>query len=116
METVTAIDVSNYLTNKAIDQNRPLTVMQALKLTYLAQGYHLSLEDKPFFKEQVEAWKYGPVIRELYDYLIERKTEDHKIKEKLEIKVEFKKPKSTYLMLSLVDIHITGMGFICVNT
>ena len=95
--TVTSIDVSNYFTNKAIDQNRPLTVTQALKMAYMAQGYHLSLENKLFFKEKTEAWRHGPVIRELYDYLIEIKTEDHKIEEKQDIMVEFKKPQINIL-------------------
>ena len=43
--------------------------METLKLTYIAQGFHLSLVDRPFFKEKVYAWKYGPVIKELYQHL-----------------------------------------------
>ena len=69
MSDISAINVSDYLTNKAIEQSDPLTLMQALKLTYIAQGFHLSLTDKPFFYEKIEAWKHGPVIQELYDHL-----------------------------------------------
>ena len=68
-EQITAIDVSNYFTNEAIHSKSPLTVMQALKLTYMAQGFHLALEDKAFFEEEIFAWQYGPVIIELYRHL-----------------------------------------------
>ena len=37
----------------AIDQGKPLTILEALRWTYLAQGYHLSLEEEPFFEEEV---------------------------------------------------------------
>ena len=66
---IQAIEVSNYFTNKAIEDNKPFTIMEALKFTYIAQGFHLSLEDKPFFEEDVYAWKYGPVIKQVYDIL-----------------------------------------------
>ena len=76
MNNITAINVSNYFTNKAIEEKNPLTLMQALKLTYIAQGFHLSLEGEPFFKEKIEAWKHGPVVKELYDHLCEIRDED----------------------------------------
>ena len=66
---ITALNVSNYFTNKAINKGDTLTVMQALKLTYIAQGFHLALEEKPFFAEKIYAWRYGPSIQEVYDHL-----------------------------------------------
>ena len=66
---ITALNVSNYFTNKAIHNSNPLTIMQALKLTYIAQGFHLALEERPFFQENAYAWKYGPVIQEVYNHL-----------------------------------------------
>ena len=65
----TAIHVSNYFTNKAIKRKNPLMLMQALKYTYIAQQYHLALRDRPFFNEEIRAWKYGPVVVELYEHL-----------------------------------------------
>ena len=50
MKQVTAMHVSDYFTNKAIDESRPLTVMQTLKLAYMAEGFHLSLEGNSFLK------------------------------------------------------------------
>ena len=89
MSDVSAISVSDYFTNKAIKQNNPLTVMQALKLTYIAQGFHLSLTEEPFFSEEIKAWRYGPVIEELYDHLCRIKNDKHIINERQEINIEF---------------------------
>lgn len=36
------------------------------KLVYISLGYHLAVLDKDLFLEDVEAWKYGPVIPSLY--------------------------------------------------
>ncbi|MCY4325860.1 MAG: DUF4065 domain-containing protein [Betaproteobacteria bacterium] len=46
-----------------ISKVRPL---KFLKLVYIAHGYHLALEGSPLINVPVEAWKYGPVIKELY--------------------------------------------------
>ena len=81
--TVTAINVSDYFTNKAIEQDKKLTVMQALKLTYIAQGFHLALTEECFFEEKIEAWQYGPVVKGLYEHLRKIKdSEGHTISKK----------------------------------
>jgi len=38
------------------------------KLLYYVQGFHLAMYDKPLFKEDIEAWMYGPVVPEAYHY------------------------------------------------
>lgn len=43
-----------------------LTPMQVIKLTYIAHGWTLGLLGRPLIREHVEAWQYGPVIKELY--------------------------------------------------
>ncbi len=54
---------------KAEDSKRinDITPMKLLKLTYIAHGWMLALHDRPIFEEKVWAWKYGPVIPELYE-------------------------------------------------
>ena len=84
MSTLTAINISDYFTNKAIEEKHPLTIMQALRLTYIAQGFHLSLMDKPFFQEEIHAWKHGPVVKNLYDHL-SKISENYIIKKKQDI-------------------------------
>lgn len=44
-----------------------LTHMKLQKLVYLAHGWYLANSDQePLIVESIEAWDYGPVIRDLY--------------------------------------------------
>ena len=40
--------------------------MKLIKLVYISHGWMLGLYGRPLIQEDVEAWKYGPVIYELY--------------------------------------------------
>lgn len=51
---------------KGIEENRPLTQMKLQKMVYFAQGIHLALHKEPLVKDIFQAWKYGPVIPEIY--------------------------------------------------
>ena len=62
-----SIAVANYFIRRALDENKPVTAMQVLKLVYIAHGWYLALmEGRPLIKDDVEAWQYGPVIPVLY--------------------------------------------------
>jgi len=43
------------------------TPMKIIKLVYIAHGWCLAISQKPLINTPVEAWRYGPVIRILYD-------------------------------------------------
>jgi len=43
-----------------------VTQMKLQKLLYYAKAWCLALADLPLFTQEIEAWKYGPVIREVY--------------------------------------------------
>lgn len=45
---------------------RPITPLQLMKLVYIAHGFTLALLDEDLFSDQIQAWKYGPVIPRLY--------------------------------------------------
>lgn len=64
-----ALQVANKIIESGKSQNPPqyYTPMQLLKLAYIAHGWMLALFNRPLFNEKVEAWKYGPVIPELYE-------------------------------------------------
>jgi len=43
-----------------------VTQMKLQKLLYYAKAWCLALADTPLFSQEIEAWKYGPVIRDVY--------------------------------------------------
>lgn len=47
-------------------RGRALTPLQLMKLTYIAHGYALGMGKGDLFNAQIEAWKFGPVIPDLY--------------------------------------------------
>lgn len=51
---------------KGIEEGKPLTQMKLQKMVYFAQGVHLALHKEPLIKDTFQAWKYGPVIPEIY--------------------------------------------------
>lgn len=59
--------VANRFLELARQRGRTLTPMQLLKLVYIAHGWTLGLTAEPLIDQRVEAWQYGPVIRELYN-------------------------------------------------
>jgi len=63
-----SLDVARYIINKCAESgaNNSLTPMQVLKLVYIAHGWMLGLTGRPLICDQVEAWRYGPVIPKLY--------------------------------------------------
>lgn len=44
-----------------------VTNLRLQKLLYFAQGWCLARYDKPLFDAPIEAWKFGPVVREVYN-------------------------------------------------
>lgn len=62
-----ARSVADELLRQAKDMGKDLTPLQVVKLVYLCQGWMLAIYDRPMFRQNVEAWKYGPVIRDVYD-------------------------------------------------
>lgn len=44
-----------------------ITHLKLQKLLYYAQAWHLAMHGKPLFRNTIEAWLHGPVIREVYD-------------------------------------------------
>jgi uncharacterized phage-associated protein len=63
-----AIDVANFLLFLKEHDPRGLEIsnLKLQKLLYYCQGYHLAITEKPLFEEPIEAWRYGPVVREIY--------------------------------------------------
>ena len=67
----TALQVANRIIELGRSKHPPqyYTPMQLLKLVYIAHGWTLGICATPLITEQVEAWKYGPVIPDLYQHV-----------------------------------------------
>jgi uncharacterized phage-associated protein len=61
--------VANHFIRLSKETNDLLTPMQILKLVYLAHGWMLGLYGRPLISQNVMAWKYGPVIVDVYHSL-----------------------------------------------
>ena len=67
----TASDVADWflMHNRTIAEEfggDPLTNMKLQKLLYYAQGAFLGITGQPLFSDEIEAWKYGPVVPAVY--------------------------------------------------
>lgn len=60
---VSVNDVAAYILKKT----GKITAMKLQKLAYYCQAWSLVWDEKPLFREKIEAWANGPVVRKLYD-------------------------------------------------
>jgi len=58
--------VANRLLDLARERQLVLDPMKLQKLIYYAHGWHLALTNEPLLDRSVEAWKYGPVLPDVY--------------------------------------------------
>ncbi|MCY4672954.1 MAG: DUF4065 domain-containing protein, partial [Bacteroidetes bacterium] len=61
-----------YLLKKAAEEGEGLTPLQINKLVYICHGWAWGKLNRPLIDNrsgQIEAWKYGPVVREVYTRL-----------------------------------------------
>lgn len=70
-KAVSAKDVARYFILKSQDFRdvSGITNLHLQKLLFYAQAEFYQQESKPLFKEAIEAWRYGPVVKVVYDWL-----------------------------------------------
>lgn len=61
--------IANFFVKKGIDVGEPITQMKVQKLVYISHGWYMAATNRPLISSVVEAWKFGPVIPELYHAL-----------------------------------------------
>ena len=61
-----SLGVANCMLRIAILDDNPLTNMKLQKLLYFAHGWNLAFYDEPLVDKTVQAWRYGPVIPDVY--------------------------------------------------
>ena len=60
--TTTVFNVANHI----LKRDEGFDLLQLIKLCYLSYGWYLAYHGDALFRERIEAWRYGPVIPELY--------------------------------------------------
>lgn len=70
MKTYTARQIASYFIKKS-DENteNDLTNLKLQKILYYAQAEHIRKYSIPLFSDVIEAWAYGPVINDIYQWL-----------------------------------------------
>ncbi|MEL6469740.1 MAG: type II toxin-antitoxin system antitoxin SocA domain-containing protein [Cyanobacteria bacterium J06623_4] len=58
--------VANFFLMMGRNEGVPITPLKLQKLIYFAHGWCLAIAKKPLIQESIEAWRYGPVIANLY--------------------------------------------------
>jgi uncharacterized phage-associated protein len=61
-----ARQIANWFIQRASREKKKLSIMQLLKLVYIAHGWHLEITKNPLFRNRIEAWQHGPVIPDVY--------------------------------------------------
>jgi len=64
---VKAIDVANLLLGIANENGDVITNLKLQKLLYYAQAWYLVNSRRRLYSDTIEAWEFGPVVREVYN-------------------------------------------------
>ena len=91
-------------TNDDYEVYEGITHLKLQKLLYYAQGIYLALKGEPLFKENIEAWQHGPVVKDVYGTFSMFRRENIEIemdKEKEEIVNEIESNKEVSEVLNL---------------
>lgn len=67
-DTCSALGVANYFLRCVdLESGDLISPLKLQKLIYYAQAWSLVLLDKSFFREDIEAWVHGPVVRTVWE-------------------------------------------------
>lgn len=60
-----AVDLANYIVDKCIKDNTPITNLQLQRILYFVQKDFLKRGSQAF-SDDIEAWEFGPVVPNVY--------------------------------------------------
>lgn len=60
------VEIANFFIHKGIESKEPISPIKLQKLLYFAYGWYYAIHNKKLFNENIEAWKFGPVINSIY--------------------------------------------------
>lgn len=61
-----ALEIAKYIIDKCYRDGEPITNLRLQKLLYFIQGMYCAIRGNFIVREDFWAWKYGPVIPEIY--------------------------------------------------
>lgn len=61
-----ALDVANYIVQKSLETNKPISNLKLQKILYYLQARYLIETSEPLFNDSIQKWKYGPVVSSVY--------------------------------------------------
>ena len=62
----TATAVAKYVINRCNVRNSPITNLKLQKILYYIQGYFFKYLGEAAFDDDIESWRYGPVVPSVY--------------------------------------------------
>ena len=62
-----ALSVGNTILKRACNDRADMTPMKLQKMIYIVYKEYLKRTGRSLFPERFEVWKYGPVVRDVYD-------------------------------------------------
>ena len=62
----TAIEIAKHIVHKCINEGCPISNLQLQKILYFIQKSFLKENNRMAFSDRIEAWKFGPVVPEVY--------------------------------------------------
>lgn len=63
-----ALQLAKYIVSKCIEDKHPISNLQLQKILYFVQREFLQKRGHSAFKDDIEAWRFGPVVPEVYYY------------------------------------------------
>lgn len=61
-----AVDVADYIVDRCAQLGRPVSNLQLQKILYYVQLNFLRTFDECAFSDDIQAWRHGPVVKEVY--------------------------------------------------
>ncbi len=70
-------NAANWFIERGIKEERPLVHIEVQKLLYFSHGWMLGIHQRPLHYGVWEAWRYGPVLPEVYFNLNQYRETDY---------------------------------------
>ena len=61
-----SLAIANFFIKSSFATGDEVTPMKLIKLCYIAHGWHLGIYKQPLLDEPIYAWKFGPVVSNVY--------------------------------------------------